>query len=138
MRRQLSQRQYDTAYASAFILQHKNSVKMAKNDIVKHQFKKGQSGNPNGRPKGSLNRSTIVKKWFGTKMKGRHPITGEEVEMTLEDWLTIKQLHKGITKSDTQAYKVLNDSRYGQAKENIDVNADVPSINFRELFNFKK
>lgn len=30
---------------------------------VKHsgQFKKGQSGNPNGRPKGSRNKSTLVK-----------------------------------------------------------------------------
>ena len=27
-------------------------------------YKKGQSGNPNGRPKGSKNRSTIAKKWL--------------------------------------------------------------------------
>ena len=34
---------------------------MAKEDIKKHQFKKGQSGNPNGRPKGARNRSTTAR-----------------------------------------------------------------------------
>ena len=109
---------------------------MAKEDIVKHQFKKGHKM-ATGRPEGSLNRSTIVKKWFATKMKGRHPITSEEVELSLEDWLTIKQIHKGIFKSDTTAYKVLNDSRYGQAKEQIDVSSDAPTVDFRSWFNFK-
>ena len=36
---------------------------MANNDNLK-PFKKGQSGNPKGRPKGSKNRSTIIKKWL--------------------------------------------------------------------------
>ena len=31
---------------------------------LKPAWKKGESGNPNGRPKGSLNRSTIAKKWL--------------------------------------------------------------------------
>jgi len=34
---------------------------MAKDDIKEHEFKKGQSGNPNERPKGLRNRSTIAK-----------------------------------------------------------------------------
>ena len=37
---------------------------MAKEDIEKHRFKKGQSGNPKGRPKNAKNRSTIVKEIF--------------------------------------------------------------------------
>jgi hypothetical protein len=35
------------------------------------------------------------------------------------------------------AYKALLDSGYGQAKENIDLNSDVPSIDFSKLFLFK-
>ena len=38
--------------------------KMAKEDIAKYEFKKGVSGNPKGKPKGTLNRSTIAKKWL--------------------------------------------------------------------------
>ena len=43
-----------------------------------------------------------------------------------------------MRQGDVNAYKALMDSSYGQAKETVDVNADVPSINFRELFNFEK
>ena len=31
------------------------------NPIKKHQYKSGESGNPTGRPKGSLNRKTIAR-----------------------------------------------------------------------------
>jgi len=34
---------------------------MAKKDIVKHQFKKGESGNPDGRPKGSVSLVTKMR-----------------------------------------------------------------------------
>jgi len=35
---------------------------MSKEDLI--PFKKGESGNPNGRPKGSKNRSTIARRWL--------------------------------------------------------------------------
>ena len=34
---------------------------MAKEDILNNRFKSGQSGNPNGGPKDSLNRKTIAR-----------------------------------------------------------------------------
>ena len=43
---------------------------MANDENIKpFEFKKGQSGNPAGRPKGSKNRSTIAKKWLETMEK---------------------------------------------------------------------
>jgi len=36
---------------------------MAKEDNLKPAWDKGESGNPNGRPKGSKNRSTIARQW---------------------------------------------------------------------------
>ena len=108
---------------------------MAKEDIVKHQFKEGNKMGK-GRPKGSKNRSTIVKEWFEVMKTARNPINGLEESKTLEDWLTVMQFHKGITKSDTAAYKALMDSAYGQAKESVDVVTDAPQIDYRTLFNF--
>lgn len=37
---------------------------MAKEDNLKPAWSQGESGNPNGRPKGSRNRSTIARQWL--------------------------------------------------------------------------
>jgi len=81
-------------------------------------FKKGKSGNPKGRPKGSRNRSTIAKKWLSTETKGKNPITGEEEILTQEDLMTLAQLRKAIN-GDTPAYKALEDSAYGQPAQEV-------------------
>ena len=61
---------------------------MAKEDIKKHQWKKGQSGNPNGRPKGAKNRSTTARKWLNINVKAVNPLTLEEEQMSQEDLMT--------------------------------------------------
>ena len=117
-------------------IQHKYSRPMAKEDIKKHQWKKGQSGNPNGRPKGAKNRSTTARKWLNINVKAVNPLTLEEEQMSQEDLMTLALIKKA-RQGDVSAYKALLDSGYGQAKENIDLNSDVPSIDFSKLFVFK-
>lgn len=110
---------------------------MDKNEpIKKHQWKKGQSGNPNGRPKGAKNRSTTARKWLNVNIKAVNPLTLEEEQMSQEDLMTLALIKKG-RQGDVGAYKAVLDSGYGQAKENIDLNSDVPSIDFSKLFVFK-
>lgn len=82
------------------------------------KFKKGESGNPNGRPKGTKNRSTVIKRWLDAIDKGDNPITGETENMSIEDKMTIALLAKAL-KGDTQAYKALMDSAYGQPKQEV-------------------
>jgi poly(3-hydroxybutyrate) depolymerase len=40
-------------------------------------FEKGESGNPNGRPKGSKNRSTIARRWMEVNQSLKNPLTSE-------------------------------------------------------------
>ncbi len=54
-------------------------------NIEKHEFKKGESGNPNGRPKGAKNRSTIAKYWLEVNQKLKNPLTNQEETMSQED-----------------------------------------------------
>ena len=54
-------------------------------NIKKHQFKKGQSGNPAGRPVGAFSRSSIAKRWLETLEKSKNPITGLYEDLTQED-----------------------------------------------------
>lgn len=83
------------------------------------KFQKGESGNPKGRPKGSLNRATIVKKWLQTETEFTNPVTGKKERMTLEDSITLSQLAQA-GKGNTSAYKALLDSAYGAPKQELE------------------
>ena len=95
-------------------------------------FKKGESGNPNGRPKGRLNRSTIAKKWLEV-------LSQEEIEDGVVKWLSNEEaitlaLIQKARKGDVNAYKALMDSAYGTAKDTLDLNStENKSIDFKQL-----
>tara|TARA_R100000278_G_scaffold96777_1_gene73994 strand:- start:3324 stop:3677 length:354 start_codon:yes stop_codon:yes gene_type:complete len=93
------------------------------------EFKKGKSGNPNGRPKGSLNRSTIAKKWLEATRKGKNPITGQEEVLTQEDIITLALIRKAMD-GEVSAYKALMDSSYGTARETIDITTENLGIDY--------
>lgn len=106
---------------------------MAKDDIKVHEFKKGESGNPDGRPVGAKNRSTILKKWIEVTVKLKNPATGKDEVGTVEDKVNLALITKALA-GDVQAIKEINDTLYGKIQENqkIDVNIpSLPSINIR-------
>jgi len=82
-------------------------------------FEKGESGNPNGRPKGAKNRSTIARHWLEATQKAKNPITGEEQILTQEDLGTLA-LVKKMREGDVSAYKQLMDSAYGSPVQQIE------------------
>ena len=96
--------------------------KMSKEDIVKYEFKKGVSGNPSGKPKGALNRSTIAKKWLEV-------LSQEEVEDGVVKWLSNEEamtlaLIQKARKGCVNSYKALMDSAYGTAKDSVDITSN--------------
>ena len=92
---------------------------MSAEDIQKHEFQKGESGNPNGRPKGSKNRSTIARKWLEVNQSLKNPLTGENETMSQEDLMTLALIKKARD-GDTNAYKALMDSGYGAPVQQIE------------------
>ena len=91
---------------------------MAKEDNL-IPYKKGQSGNPKGRPVGSKNRSTIAKKWLEIEQKLTNPITKKSETMSQEDLMTLALIKKA-REGDTQAYQKLMDSAYGAPLQQIE------------------
>ncbi len=85
----------------------------------KGQFKKGQSGNPNGRPKGSRNRSTIVREWLECSESVTNPITGEKETLQQSDIITLALIKKA-RKGDVNAFKELMDSGFGKSTQTIE------------------
>ena len=90
---------------------------MSKEDLI--PFKKGESGNPNGRPKGSRNRSTIARQWLEVSQNLKNPLTGEQETMSQEDLMTLALIKKA-REGDVNAYKALMDSGYGAPIQQID------------------
>lgn len=59
------------------------------NPPASHQFKKGKSGNPKGRPKGSKNLSTMIEETLFSKVSIREGGTSRQV--TLVEAILLKQ-----------------------------------------------
>jgi hypothetical protein len=81
-------------------------------------FPKGVSGNPNGRPKGLRNRSTIVREWLEATESMKNPITGQSEKLTQYDIITLALIQKA-RKGDVQAFKELMDSSFGKIPDKL-------------------
>lgn len=96
-------------------------------------FKKGEVSNPNGRPKGSKNRSTIARQYLDLITKQKNGLTGEVEELSQEEMITLAMLLKA-SKGDVNAYKAVMDSAFGQPKQTTDTNLSVSDFNVKDLF----
>jgi hypothetical protein len=92
---------------------------MTKEDNLKPAWAKGESGNPNGRPKGSRNRSTIARQWLEVNQSLKNPLTGEQETMSQEDLMTLALIKKA-REGDVTAYKALMDSGYGAPLQQVE------------------
>ena len=57
-----------------------------------NRFKKGESGNPTGRPKGSLNRKTVAREYLAFLQEEVNPLTGIKELLSDEDIMTLNGL----------------------------------------------
>lgn len=102
-------------------------------------FKNGEDDrrNKNGRPPGSLSRSTIARKWLEATEKYMNPQTGIEGELTQEDIITLEQIKEARQgKNKTQAYIALMDSAHGRPITTISVDPE-SSVNINWVNTFK-
>jgi len=104
---------------------------MAKEDIVNNRYKKGESGNPIGRPKGSLNRKTVAREYLAYLQKEVNPLTGIKELLSNEDMITLALIHKAKL-GDVNAYKALMDSAYGSVKQSLEL-TDAETPIFKQL-----
>ena len=115
---------------------------MANNRNLK-PYKKGVSGNPNGRKKGKRNKSTVIREIFNSvsllsevdfnQLQAKFPhITND---MDIEYLMTLVQVNNAIFKGDIRAYKVLNESLYGTSikQAEIEPEEEEESYDFTKL-----
>jgi hypothetical protein len=88
-------------------------------NIEKHKFKKGETGNPNGRPKKLPQLDVLLDSVLGEEKDG---ISAAEA--------ILKALRMKASKGDVRAAEVLLDRAYGKPKQSIEnkVLTDQPII----------
>jgi hypothetical protein len=89
-----------------------------------------------GRPKGTLNRSTILKKWLYTRTKLKNPITKKEEVGTIEDMIALALLKKGM-EGDVPAIREALDTIYGKNKETLELDEKL-TIEWKETKTYLK
>ena len=89
------------------------------NDENLRPAQKGEVRNPNGRPKGAKNRSTIARQWLEVNQALKNPLTGEQETMSQEDLMTLALIKKA-REGDVTAYKALMDSGYGAPLQQVE------------------
>lgn len=80
-------------------------------NIIPHKFKKGQSGNPNGRPRKLPELDKLLADVLGEEKDG---ITAGEA--------ILKAIRAKAAKGDVRAAELLLDRAYGKPKQSIDNN----------------
>jgi hypothetical protein len=82
------------------------------------------SHNPAGKPPGTKDRATLLRKWLETPAKVTNPESKEVVEGTVEDRLALAIIQKAM-KGDVSAYREIQDSMHGPVPSKSDVDVDV-------------
>lgn len=103
-----------------------------KKKVPGRPFKKGQSGNPAGRPVGARDRRTVI--WEAMKVlaenakhlkfKGMDISTPEDVEVAMQ----MAALMKAISRGDYYMYQELSNGLYGKITDNMDIKSGGKSL----------
>lgn len=116
--------------------QRKNSDSKAKRLKNLKPFAKGQSGNPNGRPEGTRNRSTVLKELLATLSDFTNPVTLRKETADLETQIMIALIARA-RRGDVTAIREILDTVYGKVSDKKELSGDV-NLNMLSPEDFKK
>lgn len=91
----------------------------------------GESANPNGRPKGTPNRATIVRRIMELEQDVTHPITNQTARLNQWELIMLAQLKKA-RQGDTRAAEFLADSGFGKMPDRVEA-GNPGSFDLRDL-----
>lgn len=96
------------------------------------QFKPGESGNPAGKPKGTLSFRTRIARWLAAEMEELNPETGQTEKMALIDIIILKQVQKA-KRGDSRAFELIKNHQEALPKQGIDLTSAGEKIGSKEI-----
>lgn len=100
--------------------------------IIATQFKKGQSGNPSGRKKGSKNLTTILRAMLEEEIDYKDPFTKKKVKGKIKNVLNLRLIHNAIARGNDRSIEHIYDRIEGKPLEqhlhrDIEIGAKLPA-----------
>lgn len=94
-------------------------------------FKKGQSGNPAGKPKGTLNRKTILKHLLSMDSDIEGP---DGRKLTKYEAIFSKAIERAIEEGDNKALQLISDYKDGKATDNkkVDLSGSLGGMDYKK------
>lgn len=80
-------------------------------------FKKGESGNPDGLKKGTVQMRTRLKRLLEISNNIKNPLNGKDEDITIGERMALAQIKKAVD-GDTRAFDTLMRTVYGTYTEN--------------------
>ena len=102
----------------------KTGAKQANLPPIEHQFKPGESGNPNGRPKGAISITAMVKE----RLKEVYPGRDNAEKKTYAQKIIDAIFDNAIKNNDSRTIKDVWAYIDGQPKATLDIGADKESL----------
>lgn len=108
----------------------------------------GEVRNPNGRPKGSKNRATVLKGLLKIKVKQKNPLKdGKEETMSVEQIIELALIKKAMG-GDVRAIQLVSEKMYGKIPLDINLGGQedkplkieekkINALSFEELYELK-
>jgi len=94
------------------------------------QWKKGQSGNLLGKPKGIINSKTILERFLSIQKEMVNPLNDELENMTIAELMHLKQIANAM-QGDLTAYKEILDRLEGKSLVKAEIKQEIEQKVFR-------
>ena len=107
---------------------------MSDNGNLRPPWKKGESGNLKGRPKGAQTAAKILNKILQLQIDAKNPITGEVENLTADEHMWLRQMAKALN-GDGNAVDRIYDRLEGPTRGvigEVDINLIIPVSPTRE------
>ena len=91
------------------------------------KFKKGESGNPEGKPKGIEHSSTRLKRLLELTQKMKNPVTNQDEDFSVAEQMDLALIIKA-RKGDVTAYREIMDRLEGKPQSKVQVDGAVSLI----------